>query len=256
MNRREAWRAILDAGTDVDRMVASAVGDYPDRAPVRPSGSGVAPPQVPSQSPQWQDPGVTQRVVLEPSASSPTDGGAPRAGTITEQERRALDELHRRVKGRIDALAAALAELRGYRDAMNALVIYLDERIMQRLPDYLQSSWPLLHREHTGSITGGEDFYRQMDGLPSSTPSFVFEVYYFCLEHGFVGRYANDMESIERYRHRLRESIDQPKVPTESNDTAEVSTNAVKPVSAWTAYAISLASVVVITATLTILSNF
>lgn len=251
MNRREAWRAILDATTDIDRMVAAAVGDHPDRAPVRPAGGG-APSSVPFQVPQWQDPGVTQRVVVEPSRAG--DGASPT--TLTLEERRALDDLYQRVKARIEALGAALAPMAGQREAQKALVIYFDERIMVALPDYLRPSWPLLQREHTGSSAGGEDFYRFASELPASTPSFVFEVYYFCLENGFVGRYATDMETIQRYEHRLRESIEQPNVPTDSPDTTEVSTVTVKPVAAWVPYTVSLLGVVAITTMLTILSNY
>lgn len=248
----------MDATTDMDRMVATAVGDHPDRAPVRPAGSGATQtyvPQasaVPFQRPKWQDPGGTPQVAAPALRAS--DGASPTA--LTHDERRTLDELHRRVKGRLDALGTALVRMPGQRDAMNALVIYYDERIMERLPDYLRPSWPLLQREITGSITGGEDFYRFASELPASTPSFVFEVYYFCLANGFVGRYANDMESIQRHEHRLRESIEQPNVPTDSPDTTEVWTGTFKPIAAWVPYTVSLLGVVVITATLTVLSNF
>jgi type VI protein secretion system component VasF len=176
--------------------------------------------------------------------------------SVSDDERRTLDDLHRRVKARLAGLEAALAGVSGQRDAMKALVIYLDERIMERLPEYLRPSWPLLQRDHTGSTTGGEDFYRFVSELSPGAPSFVFEVYYFCLANGFVGRYANDMESIERYRHQLRESIDAPRTLTDGPDTAEVSMVVVKPVAAWLPYGVALVGVVAVTTMLTILSNY
>jgi type VI protein secretion system component VasF len=122
----------------------------------------------------------------------------------------------------------------------------------------LRLSWPLLQIAYTRSTTGGDDFYRFAGELraQAGTPSFVFEVYYFCLEHGFVGRYANDLVAIERYQQWLREAIELPRVSTETTDTAETSVSIAKPVPAWTAYVISLAAVVLVTATMTLLSNY
>ena len=265
MKRRDAWRAILAARTDVDRMVASAVGDYPDGEPVRPSaGEAGYTVAAPFQTATWRDPGAAPSsstmlpfVTSEPTANGSASGGS-RAAVITEEERRVLADLNRRVHERVVELGKALAQENGRDDAIKALVIYLDERIMTRLPDYLRLSWPLLQVAYTRSTTGGDDFYRFAGELRArpGTPSFVFEVYYFCLENGFVGRYANDLVAIERYQQWLREAIDLPRVSTEATDTAEHSTHTAKPVPAWMAYAISLGAVVLITASLTLLSNY
>jgi len=269
MKRRDVWRAILAARSDVDRMVASAVGDYPDAAPVRPStGTGTittTTTAVPFQMPTWRDPGgapssVTQLpyATSEPAAQDSNASSSSRSAVVTEEERRVLADLNRRVRERVVELGKALAQEAGCDDAIKALVIYLDERIMTRLPDYLSLSWPLLQIAYTRSTTGGDDFYRFAGELRAqpSTPSFVFEVYYFCLENGFVGRYANDLVAIERYQQWLREAIDLPRVSNETTDTAETSTHVVKPVPAWMAYAISLGAVVLVTATMTLLSNY
>ena len=270
MKRRDAWRAILAARTDVDRMVASAVGDYPDGVPVRPSAGG-DPAAVPFQTATWRDPGAAPgSVTMLPYATSEqtAEGGASsgspsaqstaRTAVITDEERRVLADLNRRVHERVVELGKALAQAPGRDDAIKALVIYLDERIMTRLPDYLRLSWPLLQIAYTRSTTGGDDFYRFAGELRAQpgTPSFVFEVYYFCLENGFVGRYANDLVAIERYQQWLQEVIDQPRVSTETTDTAETSTHMAKPVPAWMAYVISLAAVLLVTASLTLLSNY
>lgn len=251
MRRHELWSAILAARTDVDRQVASAMGDYPDRAPVRPGATA-----VPFQEPMWRDPGVTTRAVTEVPGASTAAGG--RTGPITDEERRSLAELNRRVQERIASLGPALAHEPGRDDVLVALVLYFDERIMMRLPDYLRLSWPLLQIAYTRSTTGGDDFYRFVNErlAKPSTPSLVLETYYFCLEQGFVGRYANDLAGIEHHQRLLRESIELPRVAGDTSDTtAEVSTAETKPVSAWGAYAISLLVVVLVTASLTLLSN-
>lgn len=252
MRRHELWGAILACRTDVDRQVASAMGDYPDRAPVRPASSG-----VPFQEPAWRDPGATTRAVTEVPGASPVAGGS-RTTAITDDERRLLAELNRRVQERIASLGPALAHEPGRDDVLVALVLYFDERIMGRLPDYLRLSWPLLQIAYTRSTTGGDDFYRFVNErlAKPSTPSLVLETYYFCLEQGFVGRYANDLAGIEHHQRLLRESIELPRISSETADTtAEVSTAETTPVSAWGAYAISLLVVVLVTASLTLLSN-
>lgn len=270
-DRRDTWRAILDARADVDRMVAAAVGDYPDQAPVRPSGQGGTQPYgaasgaVPFQEPTWQtdlaDGGTTQVTPrATPAGAGQVAGGAGQdaaARQINDQELATLRELQRRVVQRLDALAVALSRELGRDDAMKALSIDFDERILDRLPDFMRPSWPLVQTSRTGSIMGGEDFYRAIDYLRATagTASFVFEVYYFCLNNGFVGRYANDLDSIEEYRQRLRESITVPRTPSDGNDTAEVRIDVVKPRSAWVTYAVMLGVVVVFTASLTALSN-
>lgn len=263
-DRRDTWTAILDARADVDRMVAAAVGDYPDQVPVRPAGQGGTQPYggasdaVPFQEASWQadlaDGGTTQ-VTARPTAGDAATEDAARQ--INDQELATLRDLQRRVVQRLDALAVALSRELGCDDAMKALSIDFDERILDRLPDFMRPSWPLVQTSRTGSITGGEDFYRAIDTLRATagTASFVFEVYYFCLNNGFVGRYANDLDSIEQYRQRLRESITVPRAPSDGNDTAEVRIDVVKPRSAWVAYAVSLGVVVVFTASLTALSN-
>lgn len=274
MRRRDSWRAILAARTDVDRMVASAVGDYPDKTPVRPSDTAATLPYatavksgLPFAEPAWRDPGASRtgdtQVTAMPTQGptrGPTHGteASARSPALTDDERRILQELHGRVDARVAKLYQELAHEEGRDLAITALVLYLDERIMDRLPDYLRLGWPLLQAKRLGSSTGGDDFYRFANELVAApnTPSFVLEVYYFCLEQGFVGRYANDLVSIEEHKQRLRGAIDLPRVASETPDTAEVSTEVGSPVPASMAYAASLAVVVVITAGLTLLSNY
>lgn len=258
MKRRDTWRAILDTRTDVDRMVAAAVGDHPNRAPVRPASGASTTTEVPFQAATWQDLGNTTRAVTEVPDAPATATSGSRSPQITEDERRTLAELSSRVRERIYGLDQTLASERGREEVIKALALYFDERIMVRLPEYLRLGWPLLQTAYTGATTGGDDFYRFVSELRArpTTPSLVFEVYYFCLENGFVGRYANDLASIERYQQWIREAIELPRVPTDSADTAEVSVRTSKAVAGWVVYAVSLAVVVVVAAAQVVLSNY
>ncbi|MCX4244135.1 DotU family type IV/VI secretion system protein [Paraliomyxa miuraensis] len=256
MTRREAWRSILSARNDIDRLVASAVGDYPEQAPLRPSSTLAL-------ETQWQNPGRSATNVTQAADGSctPINGSRTQDASlraVTDEELHTLELLRSDVRARVIKLETELVSEPGRDEAIKALVLYLDERIMERLPDYLEMSWSRLQTDYTGRHTGGEDFYRFLADLVASpaTPSFVFEVYYFCLENGFVGRYANDLESIEERKLLLRNKIEQPLVASEVGDTAEVSTRSGRPIPAWVAYAISLGVVVVLTASLTLLSNY
>src|SRR5690606_35000564 len=183
--RRDAWRAILSARTDVDRLVAAAVGDYPDRTPVRPSGRGgtvpygsslQAPEPVPFQQATWGK-GLdgTQPALAGGGTTAPADDAEPvdALREINEQERRALVELQQRAGRRLVTLSEELARALAdepmsatiCQESMKALSIYLDERIMERLPDFMRSSWSRLQTHYTGSSNGGEGFYHAIDDL-------------------------------------------------------------------------------------------
>lgn len=265
MNRLEAWRAILNARTDVDRIVAAAVGDYPDRPPVRPSRvESTAPPVqrqvVPFRTPTWNDPGTEPHpspYAYGPDVTEVRAAPARSSTALTEDERDVLRALRGRVEERVDALQHELRDQPGSEQAMTALVLDFDERIMARLPEYLRLRWPLLQTARTRSATGGDDFYRFADELRANprTPSFVLEVYYFCLAHGFVGRYADDLASIERYKHVLREAIEIPRTDASGGGLTLPLERVASPIPAWLAYAIALTGVVLVTAIMTVLSN-
>ena len=77
--RRDSWRALLAAQTDVDRMVAVSFGDHPRRAPVEPADSTESTESsvTPFQTPTWNDPGVSE------GAAGNGTGGA--GGVATEE---------------------------------------------------------------------------------------------------------------------------------------------------------------------------
>lgn len=254
--RRDSWRSILAARADVDRMVAASFGDHPRQGPVEPAGESSS---EPFRAPQWQDPGASESAPAGASEGAGASGGTRLSlGRSAELERAGLQSLHERVEQRLEQLRQQLQHEHGRDQAMLALVFYFDERIMARLPEYLRLAWPLLQTKRTGQRTGGDDFYTSVEQLrrDPTTPSFVFEVYYFCLSNGFIGRYAKDLASIERYKQWLQESITLQEVPTEASDTAELSTQSRKPVAGWVSYLVSLVVVVLLTVLLTLLSNY
>ncbi|MBT6178658.1 MAG: hypothetical protein HOI23_15535 [Deltaproteobacteria bacterium] len=88
------------------------------------------------------------------------------------------------------------------------LVIYIDEVVQLKLTT-LARPWQPLQRELYKIDNGGERFYEGIDNLlsKSDTPSVIFEVFYFCLSHGFRGRYVSDAEKIKLYGSMLRQRI-------------------------------------------------
>lgn len=88
------------------------------------------------------------------------------------------------------------------------VVIYIDEVVQLKLTTLAQP-WQPLQRELYKIDNGGERFYEGIDNLlsQSDTHPVIFEVFYFCLSHGFRGRYVSDAEKIKLYRSMLRQRI-------------------------------------------------
>lgn len=88
------------------------------------------------------------------------------------------------------------------------IVIYADE-MARTITRSSAQSWEPLQSETFNIENGGEFFYwtiderlRQQETLP-----LVFEVFYFCLNDGFVGMFADDPYRIEEYKDKLRKRI-------------------------------------------------
>jgi type IV/VI secretion system ImpK/VasF family protein len=232
--RHEVWRAILAARGDLERLVAAAVGDYPSQAPR--AVTARRPPRVPGG----------------PQLVRPATGTAIAASV----EPGVLQRLHDDVHARVEILRTQLAAEPGGEQAMLALVLYFDERIMTWLPDWIATSWPLLQTRLTGRNTGGVDFFRLIDRLlESESPPLVLEVYYFCLANGFRGQFTTDLAALEGYRQRLRARIPAP-APAQPTSGARASTATSKPIRSRALYYVAaLASVVLFGWILTMCSN-
>lgn len=88
------------------------------------------------------------------------------------------------------------------------IVIYADELARVITRGSVQS-WEPLQSEIFNIENGGELFYWAIDERlrQQETPPIVFEVFYFCLNDGFVGMYAGDPRKVEEYKELLRKHI-------------------------------------------------
>lgn len=129
----------------------------------------------------------------------------------------ALVDLHEDMRERLQLLRTELAGHAEHELMMLILVFYFDERVMRQLPDSARLRWVPLQSEWIGSSHGGTEFYRILDKLlqDETTASIVFELFYYCLRNGFVGRYANNPDAIETYKKYLASRIEVPVVATE-----------------------------------------
>ena len=265
--RQERWRAILAARDDIDKLVAAAIGDYPRQGPPRATTARPAPPRVAggpqvvraaSPAPRAVSPQETTRMWREPTQTGTVTAVAAAAAPVASVEQETLQRLHQDVLARIEVLRAALAAEPGAEQAMLALVLYFDERIMGQLPEYLATSWPLLQTRLTGRKTGGSDFFRLIDRLLDGEPppSFVLEVYYFCLSSGFQGQYADDLTALDGYKQRLRARIPAPEPERAPRDQAAAASSTPSPMkSPALYYAVAALVVIVVAVVLTVLSN-
>lgn len=123
-----------------------------------------------------------------------------------------LLHLHDDLRARLERLRSAIGAAAQSERIMLILIFYFDERVMQKLPDTVRRRWSPLQVEWIGSSHGGTEFYRVLDRMlqDEHTPSLVFEVFYFCLNSGFVGRYAGNPDAIEAHKDYLRSRIAVP----------------------------------------------
>jgi len=267
--RHELWRAILAARGDVDKLVASAVGDYPNQAPpralpvrparprspgsprlVRSATGGATASAVPLHDPRASTAQETARLWFDAARPSPVPSA------VASAEHETLYRLHQDVLARVETLRATLAAEPGGEQAMLALVLYFDEHIMGQLPEFLATSWPLLQSRLTGRKTGGSDFFRLIDRLleSESQQPLVLEIYYFCLSGGFQGQYADDLAALADYKQRLRSRIAAPEPQRQPPPPDTAATPA--PIQSPALYYLAaLAIVIAVAVALTVWSN-
>jgi len=124
----------------------------------------------------------------------------------------ALRSLRAGIKGRLGELEGRLMATYDEAQARRMtfpLVLYFDERVMALLPLTDKLAWPLLQDDVLPSEVGGEELYARADALlapPATDPA--IQIYYYCLDDGFHGRFEDkDVSSIESYKRRLRAAI-------------------------------------------------
>ncbi len=107
------------------------------------------------------------------------------------------------------------------------LVVYFDEIVRAKFLKEKQLEWPLLQKEFYDVDDGGELFYDNLNSIlrKPQTSEFIFEVNYFCLKHGFQGKYVDDPVKIKEYIDKLEtkiSTIDMEGVSILPEDTGEI----------------------------------
>lgn len=121
---------------------------------------------------------------------------------------RLRNELRNKLDGLKDSLGRDLSENEVYL-AMFPLVLLCDEMVMSSLPKQQQTLWFLLQSELFQINYGGDVFYEFVDErlAKPDTPALVFEVLFYCLSAGFVGKFGADGGKVQRYKGLLSERI-------------------------------------------------
>ena len=135
-------------------------------------------------------------------------GGVMRAFAGTDE----LVDVRGAVRAKLDMLKAKLTKTLTERESYLVLfpiVVYCDEVIQNKLLAGPEMVWPPLQKELFKIDNGGEAFYDTLDDLvrkPDTLP-FIYEVFYFCLAAGFMGKHANNLAKINEYKSKLEARI-------------------------------------------------
>jgi type IV/VI secretion system ImpK/VasF family protein len=153
----------------------------------------------------------------EKGARLPADRTLP-----LEELLRARSELRKELDSVRAKISAQLNERDGYL-VLFAIVAHFDELVQMRFLKGDKLNWPTLQRELFQVDDAGEIFYETLDDLlikPQTLP-FVLEVYYFCLNDGFKGRYDQNPAKIIEYMERLKQRIPFKEVDVVRREEAE-----------------------------------
>lgn len=147
---------------------------------------------------------------------------APNARSLSEPtlaiDSELLVQLRGELRDRLDALRDTLHKELTEQEAylvMFPLVLLCDEMVMGRLPKRQHTDWHLLQHELFQINYGGDVFYDFVDerlAKPDTQP-LVFEVLYFSLSAGFVGKFGLEGGKVQRYKVLLAERIPGAVVP-------------------------------------------
>ena len=157
----------------------------------------------------------------QPDNPQSTQDGETAAPAMAPPPMLTLVSVRSEVRAQLDRLRMVLHDHYTERDAYLVLfpiVTHLDEYVQTKLlssnhPKAAYFSklmkWPTLQKELFDIEDGGVLFYDTLDDLlrKPQTPTFVFEVYLLCLNHGFMGKYNDNAVKIAEYKKKLAEKI-------------------------------------------------
>ncbi len=209
--RSNFWVAILCTCAEIDRAVAR-LGQAGGGSAAGASAGGAGGDAGADAGAWYVSGGGASTTDIGVGAGGAAGDATGTAESLGEADSAALSELHVTVRGHLSRLREQLAYEPSCDHIILLLVLYIDERIMHRLSDAQRLRWPPLQREWLGASYGGDEFYRILDRALESaqTSSTIFEIFYYCLANGFVGRYAGRSDIIDTYLARLRERVRLP----------------------------------------------
>ena len=123
-----------------------------------------------------------------------------------------LVELRSKLRTKLDDLRKVISAQYSERDTyfvLFPLMAHCDEVMQMLILDIKQLEWPSLQQELYQVADAGDLFYELLDTAlsKSETLPLVYEVYYFCLNDGFNGRYSTNQDRIDEYLQELRTHI-------------------------------------------------
>ena len=141
-------------------------------------------------------------VTMPEAAAGDLDAMRPLLGNA------AMETLHgqlRQTLARASAKLGPLLDSGELQQILFVLAIAVDEKVQRRLAPEEAPRWPLLQRALFDVHDGGDLFYDLIDDClaRNDTPYLVFEVCYFCLSDGFVGRHSRNRPMIEEYKRKI-----------------------------------------------------
>ncbi len=150
---------------------------------------------------------VTQVQRLDPESLELTEIDPAALGQVRDP----LVEARARVRTALGELRGVLADQLPPHEAeaiLLAMVVHADEKIRNAAPMGTRS-WPPLQRELFDFDDGGQRFYERLETLErrDEVHPLVFQVFYFCLDDGFMGAYVTDPRRREQKRLALAERI-------------------------------------------------
>ncbi len=149
---------------------------------------------------------LTKKLSVE---TNDADSSSENSAIISDDE---LLIIRNNIRTQLDLLRTQLLVELTERDCYFVLfpiVVLFDELVQSQLFDRNLTSWPPLQKELFQIDDAGEVFYDTLDEIlrkPQTLP-FVYEVYYFCLNHGFKGKYIDNPEKINKYKNLLKNNI-------------------------------------------------
>lgn len=198
---------------------------------------------------------LDRTLLLDPRTEK---GAPPRVSAAVQSHLR--DEL----LGKLGELRSSLRSLLSEKEAgmvLLPLVIHIDELVMRRLSREEQTQWPLLQKELFDLTHGGEVFFEfateRLD--KPDTPPVLFQVLYFCLSDGFVGRFAAEPARVDQFKRLLGDKIPLPSLPArperrrrgkEAADTLQV-----QPMNPRWFYLVALSCVLILVGLTALLTN-